>query len=172
LAFRSTRWASRWAPRLVLEPGADTTTEDVKALVKSRVAAYKYPRVEWFLDVVPIDTPGRVPRREIRPPANVDTPTDSTSISAACNSSALISAASTVAFVRRPLPRRDPSAAADPRRSARRVRGAQGGRPPPAEPGFRPYRAGLRRHRWLGRRSRRRGLGGSRPTDGVLKGVV
>jgi long-chain acyl-CoA synthetase len=45
----------------------------VKAFVKSRVAAYKYPRVVWFLDVLPKHG-GKVLRREIRPPANVDTP--------------------------------------------------------------------------------------------------
>jgi long-chain acyl-CoA synthetase len=39
------------------------------------VAAYKYPRVVWFLDALPKGPTGKVLRREIKPPANVGTPT-------------------------------------------------------------------------------------------------
>ena len=60
---------------VVLKPGADATIEDIKAFVKSRVAAYKYPRVVWFLDALPKGPTGKILRREIKPPANVGTPT-------------------------------------------------------------------------------------------------
>ena len=60
---------------VVLRPGSQATTEDIKAFVKSRVAAYKYPRVVWFLDTLPKGPTGKVLRREIKPPAEVGTPT-------------------------------------------------------------------------------------------------
>jgi long-chain acyl-CoA synthetase len=60
---------------VVLKPGAEATAEDIKGFVKSRVAAYKYPRVVWFLDALPKGPTGKVLRREIKPPANVGTPT-------------------------------------------------------------------------------------------------
>ena len=56
---------------VVLKPGSTATTEDVKAFVKARVAAYKYPRVVWFLDALPKGPTGKVLRREIKPPAQV-----------------------------------------------------------------------------------------------------
>ena len=68
-------WARRSAPRWSWKPGADATTEDIKAFVKSRVAAYKYPRVVWFLDALPKGPTGKILRREIKPPANVGTQT-------------------------------------------------------------------------------------------------
>jgi len=60
---------------VVLRPGAEATTEDIKAFVKSRVAAYKYPRWVWFLDALPKGATGKVLRRDIKPPALVQTPT-------------------------------------------------------------------------------------------------
>jgi long-chain acyl-CoA synthetase len=59
---------------VVLKPGSDATTEDIKAFIKSRVAAYKYPRVVWFLDALPKGPTGKVLRREIKPPAAVGSP--------------------------------------------------------------------------------------------------
>ncbi len=60
---------------VVLKPGSEATTDDIRAFVKSRVAAYKYPRVVWFLDALPKGPTGKVLRREIKPPAGVGTPT-------------------------------------------------------------------------------------------------
>ena len=60
---------------VVLKPGAEATTEDIKAFVKARVAAYKYPRVVWFLDALPKGPTGKVLHRDIMPPANVGAPT-------------------------------------------------------------------------------------------------
>jgi long-chain acyl-CoA synthetase len=59
---------------VVLKPGSEATTEDIKAFVKARVAAYKYPRVVWFLDALPKGPTGKVLRREIKPPAAVPSP--------------------------------------------------------------------------------------------------
>jgi long-chain acyl-CoA synthetase len=59
---------------VVLKPGSEATTDDIKAFVKSRVAAYKYPRVVWFLDALPKGPTGKVLRREIKPPATVASP--------------------------------------------------------------------------------------------------
>jgi long-chain acyl-CoA synthetase len=50
---------------LKAEAGAD----DIRAFVKDRVAAYKYPRVIWFLEELPKGPTGKILKREIRPPA-------------------------------------------------------------------------------------------------------
>jgi long-chain acyl-CoA synthetase len=42
--------------------------EDIRAFVKDRVAAYKYPRVIWFLDELPKGPTGKILKREIKPP--------------------------------------------------------------------------------------------------------
>jgi long-chain acyl-CoA synthetase len=59
---------------VVLKPGSEATTDDIKAFVKARVAAYKYPRVVWLLDALPKGPTGKVLRREIKPPATVASP--------------------------------------------------------------------------------------------------
>jgi long-chain acyl-CoA synthetase len=46
------------------EAGAD----DIRAFVRERVAAYKYPRVIWFLDELPKGPTGKILKREIKPP--------------------------------------------------------------------------------------------------------
>jgi len=50
---------------LKAEAGAD----DIRTFVKDRVAAYKYPRVIWFLDELPKGPTGKILKREIKPPA-------------------------------------------------------------------------------------------------------
>jgi len=50
---------------LKAEAGAD----DIRTFVKDRVAAYKYPRVIWFLDDLPKGPTGKILKREIKPPA-------------------------------------------------------------------------------------------------------
>ena len=56
---------------VVLKAGASATPEDVRAFVKERVAAYKYPRHVWILDALPKGATGKILRREIQPPAGV-----------------------------------------------------------------------------------------------------
>jgi long-chain acyl-CoA synthetase len=56
---------------VVLKGGASATPEDVRAFVKERVAAYRYPRHVWILDALPKGATGKILRREIQPPAGV-----------------------------------------------------------------------------------------------------
>jgi long-chain acyl-CoA synthetase len=53
---------------LVRRAGADVDAEEIRAFVKDRVAAYKYPRRIWFLDELPKNTTGKVLKREITVP--------------------------------------------------------------------------------------------------------
>ncbi len=53
---------------VVLKPGAVDTVEDLRAYVKSQVAAYKYPRRVWLLDALPKGPTGKILKREIHAP--------------------------------------------------------------------------------------------------------
>jgi long-chain acyl-CoA synthetase len=53
---------------VALRPGASVTEADVRDFVKQRVAAYKYPRVVWFMAALPKGATGKVVKREIVPP--------------------------------------------------------------------------------------------------------
>jgi long-chain acyl-CoA synthetase len=57
------------AAAIALKDGADCTADDVRAFVKERVAAYKYPRHVWLVDELPKGPTGKILKREIRPPA-------------------------------------------------------------------------------------------------------
>jgi long-chain acyl-CoA synthetase len=59
---------------VVLKPGADASPADLSAYVKSRLAAYKYPRQVWLLDSLPKGPTGKILRREVTIP-----PEDTTS---------------------------------------------------------------------------------------------
>src|SRR3954464_15177338 len=48
---------------------SDAGADDIRAFVRERVAAYKYPRVIWFLDELPKGPTGKILKREIKPPA-------------------------------------------------------------------------------------------------------
>jgi long-chain acyl-CoA synthetase len=54
---------------VALKPGSGTTVDDVRAFVKERIAAYKYPRVVWTLDELPKGPTGKILRREVKAPA-------------------------------------------------------------------------------------------------------
>ena len=58
---------------VALKPGADTTPEELRAYVKSQVAAYKYPRHVWLVDALPKGATGKILKREIVPPAELAT---------------------------------------------------------------------------------------------------
>jgi long-chain acyl-CoA synthetase len=47
---------------------AEATADELRAFVKSRVAAYKYPRHVWFLDELPKGPTGKILKREIACP--------------------------------------------------------------------------------------------------------
>jgi len=53
---------------VVLKPGADVSPADLSAYVKSRLAAYKYPRRVWLLDSLPKGPTGKILRREVTIP--------------------------------------------------------------------------------------------------------
>jgi long-chain acyl-CoA synthetase len=62
---------------VVLKEGEQLTTEEVREYMKQRVAAYKYPRVIWFLDELPKGATGKVLKREIKIPDRVAAATPS-----------------------------------------------------------------------------------------------
>jgi long-chain acyl-CoA synthetase len=44
------------------------TEVELRAFVKGQVAAYKYPRVVWFVETLPKGPTGKILKREIVPP--------------------------------------------------------------------------------------------------------
>src|SRR4051794_10471663 len=57
---------------VVLKEGADATADEIRAYVKERVAAYKYPRKIWFPeDGLPKGPTGKILKREIKVPESV-----------------------------------------------------------------------------------------------------
>lgn len=52
---------------VVLKPGAEATEDEIREFVRSKVAAYKYPRSIWFLDDLPKGSTGKILKREIEP---------------------------------------------------------------------------------------------------------
>jgi long-chain acyl-CoA synthetase len=53
---------------VVLKPGATAGPEEIRDYVRSRVAAYKYPRRIWLVDALPKGGTGKILRREVQPP--------------------------------------------------------------------------------------------------------
>jgi long-chain acyl-CoA synthetase len=49
----------------------DATADDIRDFVKSQVAAYKYPRRVWIVDALPKGPTGKILRREVKIPAEV-----------------------------------------------------------------------------------------------------
>ena len=56
---------------VVLKAGADVSPAELSAYVKSRLAAYKYPRRVWLLDSLPKGATGKILRREVAIPPEV-----------------------------------------------------------------------------------------------------
>jgi long-chain acyl-CoA synthetase len=52
-----------------LKAGVTVSPDELRAFVKARVAAYKYPRVVWLLDELPKGPTGKILKRAIAPPA-------------------------------------------------------------------------------------------------------
>jgi long-chain acyl-CoA synthetase len=66
-------WGEEVGAAVVLEPGAaEVAPEEISAWVRERIAAYKYPRVVWFLEELPKGPTGKIVKREIEIPAEVD----------------------------------------------------------------------------------------------------
>jgi long-chain acyl-CoA synthetase len=63
------QWGEEIGAAVVLHEGEELGPEEVSAYVKDRIAAYKYPRVVWFLDDLPKGPTGKILKREIEVPA-------------------------------------------------------------------------------------------------------
>jgi long-chain acyl-CoA synthetase len=64
-------WGEEIGAAVVLHEGEELAPEAVSAYVKERIAAYKYPRVVWFLEELPKGPTGKILKREIETPATV-----------------------------------------------------------------------------------------------------
>jgi long-chain acyl-CoA synthetase len=56
---------------VALKDGCEATPDDLRAFMKDRVAAYKYPRVIWLVDELPKGPTGKILKREIEVPEKV-----------------------------------------------------------------------------------------------------
>ena len=61
-------WGEEIGAAVVLHDGEELPAEEVSAYVKERIAAYKYPRVVWFIDDLPKGPTGKILKREIEAP--------------------------------------------------------------------------------------------------------
>jgi long-chain acyl-CoA synthetase len=59
------------AAAVVLAPGASAEELEIVDFVKRQVAAYKYPRLVWFVDELPKGSTGKILKREITAPDHV-----------------------------------------------------------------------------------------------------
>ncbi len=64
-------WGEEIGAAVVLHEDEELSPEEVSAYVKDRIAAYKYPRVVWFVDDLPKGPTGKILKREIETPAPV-----------------------------------------------------------------------------------------------------
>ncbi len=62
-------WGEEIGAACVLHEGEELAPEEVSDYVRERIAAYKYPRVVWFLDDLPKGPTGKILKREIEAPA-------------------------------------------------------------------------------------------------------
>ena len=61
------------AAAVALKPGAAAEVDELRAFVKKRVAAYKYPRHLWLVEALPKGPTGKILRRSVEVPAEVGT---------------------------------------------------------------------------------------------------
>jgi long-chain acyl-CoA synthetase len=62
-------WGEEIGAAVVLHDGEQLSAEEVSAYVRERIAAYKYPRVVWFVDDLPKGPTGKILKRELERPA-------------------------------------------------------------------------------------------------------
>jgi long-chain acyl-CoA synthetase len=62
------QWGEEIGAAVVLHEGEELAPEEVGEYVKERIAAYKYPRVVWFMDDLPKGPTGKILKREIAAP--------------------------------------------------------------------------------------------------------
>jgi long-chain acyl-CoA synthetase len=56
---------------VALKEGETASVDELRSFMKEKVAAYKYPRVIWFVDELPKGPTGKILKREIEAPADV-----------------------------------------------------------------------------------------------------
>jgi len=66
-------WGEEVGAAVVPHEGEELGAEEVSAYVKERIAAYKYPRIVWFLDDLPKGPTGKILKRQIELPAAAPT---------------------------------------------------------------------------------------------------
>jgi long-chain acyl-CoA synthetase len=59
------------AAAVALKQGEDATPDELRAYVKERVAAYKYPRLVWITESLPKGPTGKILKRDIEVPSEV-----------------------------------------------------------------------------------------------------
>jgi long-chain acyl-CoA synthetase len=64
------QWGEEIGAAVVCHEGEELAPEEVSRYVKERIAAYKYPRIVWFLDDLPKGPTGKILKREIESPAS------------------------------------------------------------------------------------------------------
>jgi long-chain acyl-CoA synthetase len=62
-------WGEEIGAAVVCHEGEELAPEEVSGYVKERIAAYKYPRIVWFMDELPKGPTGKILKREIEVPA-------------------------------------------------------------------------------------------------------
>ncbi|PRY61283.1 long-chain acyl-CoA synthetase [Knoellia remsis] len=58
---------------VALREGSTATEQDIIDFTKERIAAYKYPRLVWFVDELPKGPTGKILRREVKAPESEQT---------------------------------------------------------------------------------------------------
>jgi long-chain acyl-CoA synthetase len=64
-------WGEEIGAAIVLHEGEELGPAEVSTFVKDRIAAYKYPRIVWFIDELPKGPTGKILKREIQVPTAV-----------------------------------------------------------------------------------------------------
>ena len=59
-------WGEEIKACIVLEDGAECSEEDIVDFAKSKIAAYKYPRIVEFYDSLPLNATGKILKTELR----------------------------------------------------------------------------------------------------------
>jgi len=62
-------WGEEIGACVVVHDGEELAEAEVSEYVKERIAAYKYPRVVWFIDELPKGPTGKILKREIATPS-------------------------------------------------------------------------------------------------------
>ncbi len=63
-------WGEEIGAAVVLHEGEEIAPEEISAYVREQIAAYKYPRVVWFIDELPKGPTGKILKREIEAPVS------------------------------------------------------------------------------------------------------